>query len=836
MKSLSLDDLKYYPAIPFVIAFSLGILVQDTSPIPIFYLLSVSSLTFLLIFFLKRRGLLRLIPLLSLLLGYCTGSILYTFSTSDFRVEPFYQKKISHMKLSASVDKINEINSEKVEFTGSVITASYDSTYKDSITRRSNRIKIKKECLGDVKLIFKLREPGDSLLRIFRKELIPGRTINLTGNFSVPPKGRNPGGFDYQDYLYRQKISGLIYIDRDSTLEITGEYSFLSGNIYLLRKAMGEKIDELHSPKTAAILRGLIIADRTEIDEDVITGYVNTGIAHILAVSGFNVAIIYLLTLLLLQKFRHKNRLFELVLRLLVLFLFLVITQFQTTVVRAVLMFTVHSLLFYSGRLNNRWNTLAITALIILVFNPQDLFSVSFQLSVVAVGSLFVAEDIVSGIIFNLNAKIAGLNNGAFKEIVTRISDSWILRQSFELILITLLVQFGMLPFLIIYFGKISLLSLPANLVAIPTSSGLLVNGLVTLIISPLSTKVASIFAAGSDFANHLLNSFIFSLDELHFGIIEYGSFTFYDAVVFYLLIVLLIIIFLRNNKMIWRSAALISAIMVFTSSHLISASPPLKAGYSYIMAIDVGQGDCYLLRTPEDMTILIDAGDLEKSFDAGKMTVIPVLKKLGIDKIDAAFVSHYDNDHAGGMISLIREGILGKLYLPPPDTTDVDDLTLFNLLKNHENYEIIKKGTILSKENIVIELLTEIDSIPMGSGSNQRSAVLMATLENQKILFTGDLEKDGELELIRKNINLKCDFLKVGHHGSRFSTSNEFLMNAQPDYSLISAGVANWYNHPHPLVIERLENQNCKIFRTDLEGAIIFRIENGTVMKVNWR
>ncbi|MBK8660405.1 MAG: ComEC/Rec2 family competence protein [Ignavibacteriales bacterium] len=411
--------------------------------------------------------------------------------------------------------------------------------------------------MGDVKLILKLREPGDSLLRIFRKELIPGRTINLTGNFSIPPKERNPGGFDYQDYLYRQKISGLLYIDRDSTLEITGEYSFLSGNIYLLRKAMGEKIDELHSPKTAAILRGLIIADRTEIDEDVITGYVNTGIAHILAVSGFNVAIIYLLTLLLLQKFRHKNRLFELVLRLLVLFLFLVITQFQTTVVRAVLMFTVHSLLFYSGRLNNRWNTLAITALIILVFNPQDLFSVSFQLSVVAVGSLFVAEDIVSGIIFNLNAKIAGLNNGAFKEIVTRISDSWILKQSFELILITLLVQFGMLPFLIIYFGKISLLSLPANLVAIPTSSGLLVNGLVTLIISPLSTKVASIFAAGSDFANHFLNSFIFSLDELNFGIIEYGSFTFYDAVVFYLLIILLIIIFLRNNKMIWRSAAL---------------------------------------------------------------------------------------------------------------------------------------------------------------------------------------------------------------------------------------------------------------------------------------
>jgi competence protein ComEC len=253
-------------------------------------------------------------------------------------------------------------------------------------------------------------------------------------------------------------------------------------------------------------------------------------------------------------------------------------------------------------------------------------------------------------------------------------------------------------------------------------------------------------------------------------------------------------------------------------------------------MAIDVGQGDCYLLRTRDNTTIMIDAGDLEMSYDAGKMTVIPVLKKLGIDKIDVAFISHYDNDHAGGMISLIRSGIIEKLYLPPPDTSSVDDLTLFNLLSQHKNVEVIKKGNIFAKKDISIELLTDFDSIPPESGSNQRSAVLMATLENQKILFTGDLEKDGEMELIRKNLNLKCDFLKVGHHGSRTGTSNEFIENAKPVYSLISAGVANWYNHPHPLVLERLENQNCKIFRTDIEGALIFRIENGTVTKVNWR
>ncbi|MBK7867036.1 MAG: MBL fold metallo-hydrolase [Ignavibacteriales bacterium] len=192
-------------------------------------------------------------------------------------------------------------------------------------------------------------------------------------------------------------------------------------------------------------------------------------------------------------------------------------------------------------------------------------------------------------------------------------------------------------------------------------------------------------------------------------------------------------------------------------------------------MSIDVGQGDCYLLQTSDNTTILIDAGKLEKSYDAGKMTIIPVLKKLGIDKIDAAFISHYDNDHAGGMISLIRAGLIKKLYLPPPDTSSLDDLTLFNLLSKHENFELITKGNIFSKKGITIDLLTNFDSIPVEFSSNQRSAVLMATLENQKILFTGDLEKDGELELIRKNINLKCDLLKVGHHGSRLVLQMNF-------------------------------------------------------------
>lgn len=836
MKSLSLDGVKYYPAIPFTLAMSLGILVQDSSPLPLFFLLSVASLTFLFVIFLKRRELIRLIPLLSLLLGYCLGSLFYSISIQDFDDDPFYKKKISHIKVSASVDKIIELNSEKVEFEGSIITAVYDSTFKNAAGGKKVKTKLTKKIVNNVKLVFKLQEPDSSSLNRLENELIPGRTVNLTGNFSIPPKKRNPGGFDYQDYLKRQGISGLVYIDKDSAIDISGKFSPVSGYVYLLRKTIGKKIDELHSPATAAILRGLIIADRTEIDEDVINGYVNTGIAHILAVSGFNVAVIYLLILLLLQKFRHKNRLFELLLRLFILFLFLVITQFQTTVVRAVLMFTIHSVLFYSGRLNNRWNTLALTALLILMFNPQDLFSVSFQLSVVAVASLFIADDIVAAIRISLSAKYAKLKNGVFKELVTRISDSWLLRQSMDLILVTLLVQFGMLPFLIIYFGKISLLSLPANLVAIPVSSGLLINGLVTLIVSPFSSGIASLFAAGSDFADSSLNSFIFFLDHLNFGIIEYGYFTFYDAVVFYLLIFLLTIFFLRKNEWKWRGVAVLFSVIIFTTSHLINFSSPLKSGYSHIMAIDVGQGDCYLLRTPANTTIMIDAGDLEKSFDAGKMTVIPVLKKLGIDNLDAAFISHYDNDHAGGMISLIRAGLIKKLYLPPPDTTSVDDLTLFNLLSQHKNVEVIKKGNIFSIEDISIELLTDFDSIPKLAGSNQRSAVLMATLENQKILFTGDLEKDGEMELIRKNINLKCDFLKVGHHGSRFASSTDFLENAKPAYSLISAGVANWYNHPHPLVIERLEDQNSIIFRTDLEGALIFRIENGTVMKVNWR
>jgi competence protein ComEC len=836
MKNLTLDDIKFYPAIPFTLAMAFGILIQDFSPLPLFFLLSVSTLSLLFIVFLYRRGLLRLIPLLSLIIGYCTGSTLYSLSIYDFEDDPFHQPKISHIKLTATVNRISELNSDKINFTGSVYRVIYDSTFKDSGTGKRTKIRLTKEFKNGVEFVFKLGEPEDSLLKILNEELIPGRIVNLTGGFSTPLNRRNPGGFDYHDYLKRQLISGIIHINQDSLITFTGDYAPISGSIYLLRKNIGQLIDKFHSAPTAAILRGLIIADRTEIDEEVVNGYINTGIAHILAVSGFNVAVIYLLTLLLFQKLRYRSRITELVLRLIILFLFLTITQFQTTVVRAVLMFTVHSLLFYSGRLNNRWNTLAITTFLILVINPQDIFSVSFQLSVVAVSSLFIADTIFSEIWFNIRSKIVTMQNKSRKEIFIKIYDSFLMKESAQLIILTLLVQFGMLPFLIIYFGKMSLLSLPANLVAVPISSGLLINGIVTLLVSPLSSTIATLFATGSEFANYLLDYYIFTLNKTHFGTINYGSFTFFDGIVFYLLILLLIIVFTRKKSWVWRCSTFFIAVIIFTTSHLITRPEYLKSGYSHIMVIDVGQGDCYLIQTPENRTILIDAGKLDKTFDAGKSIVIPVLHKLGIKKIDVAIVSHYDNDHAGGMISLLRAGLIDKLLLPPPDTLNVDDITLFRMLAKHQNVEIIQYGNIFSKKQFEMDLLTDFDSIPKSSESNRRSAVIMVKLENQKILFTGDLDKNGEMELIRKNINLKCDLLKVGHHGSRFGTGNEFLDVTQPSFALISAGVANRYNHPHPLVIERLENKNTQIFRTDLEGALIFRIENDKIMKVNWR
>jgi len=835
MKKLSLDDIKYFPAIPFTITLCFGIIIANVSPFPLWFSIPLFVISTTLFFLLKLRNLEKIVLLFAFLSGFGFGISAIKISNDSLMLNPFNTPRKSGMEVTAKIIEVREMSRDNFIFTGEVTTASFDSSFVNEKGKK-NRKRVSHAYYPAPKLIFKIRDAEPAVFSYVKQNIKPGRSIRLFGTFNLPQGKRNPGGFDYSAYLKQELISGTFSVYSDSVIEISGEKDFITGNIFDFRKSIAEMLDSLHDPETAAILKGLIIADRSEIDEETVNSYIDTGIAHILAVSGFNVGIIYLLTLLLFQKIKPHSRWFDIIARLTILFLFLMLTQFQVTVLRAVIMFSVHSLLKFSGRLTNRWNTFAISVFIILLLNPQDLFSTSFQLSAAAVASLFIAESIYSSFRFSIIAFFNSKKEEATRKI-SSFYDSFLFRNLSELVIVTFFVQLGMLPFLLIYFGKITLLSLPANIVAVPVSSLMLLNGLLTLFVSVFSTSAAGILASASGLLNKFLNITIVALKDTNWGKIELQNFSFEEGIVFYLLIFALITIFSRKRDLKWRLSSIVISLLIIICTHSIFKATELSKSGLNLVAIDTGQGDCYLLKDKSGRTVLIDAGVLSERYDSGKSTVLPTLKRLGVDSIDIAFISHYDIDHAGGMITLLRQGVIKRLFIPPPDSSDISDLSLFALFSTFITPVVFKEGEVMKEGEFTIKSLTHTDSLDENIESNRRSMVLSISENNFKMLFTGDLDRTGERKLIKNNINLNSDLLKVSHHGSNSATTNLFLNAVRPKVAIISAGVANRYNLPHPLVIERLESSGCSILRTDLEGCIILEIdEQNHLNKIDWR
>lgn len=235
------------------------------------------------------------------------------------------------------------------------------------------------------------------------------------------------------------------------------------------------------------------------------------------------------------------------------------------------------------------------------------------------------------------------------------------------------------------------------------------------------------------------------------------------------------------------------------------------------IHIIDVGQGDSTLIKTPLGKNILIDAGDEKSDY-----IVKNYLKNQKIKDIDIIIASHFDSDHIGGLDNIINDFNVKKVYAPN-DISDTSSFNNFITACNNKNIQIeyLKKDYILNIEkNIVINVLSPSS---ISDNTNGNSIVFDLTYLDKSFLFTGDTEKNNENEMI-KNYDLEhIDFLKVSHHGSYTSSSEEFLKEITPDISVISCGYKNSYGHPHKSTLDTLNKHNSLIFRTDKNGDLIF-------------
>jgi len=796
--------LKNYPLVSITLSFVFGIICQSVfqfnfTELGITLLLSiVLGIVFWKIF--SERANLPAFAY-SLFPIFVTAALLFTYQNKNEIHYPVEQQFVKDVKI---IGRITDIDMKREnDFKFKIET---DSVITDSL-----------KVIGKFKIICRVKASDKKKFLNLYNKLEPGNVVCAEGVYNKGKGTRNPGEFDYRAYLFKQGITGFLSVNNPQNIKtLTSTVSPFSSMIFAVRKSIANKIDELQQPQTVGLLKGLLLGDKSEIDNETKTEFINSGVAHVLAVSGQQVGFIALIFIILLGR---MNIYLRTTLTIITLIFFLLITGLQAAVLRATIMAFVVFAAALTGREINAWNSIAIAALVILLVDANQLFDPGFQLSFVAVMATIGLYPYFSNWL-----KEFPLQNKFVKMLLA-------------MFFMSLAAQVGVLPFTNYYFGKISIISLIANLFVIPGISVILANGLLTLLLSLVSIHVANVFALAGDGVTALLYWLIKISATQDFSFIRVPNFTIQDSLIFYCCLLFLIITLGYTKRFFTKMVLLVLVSLntiVFCSLDNKNLLPNDRLS---VIMIDVGQGDAFLLKLPNGKTMLIDAGSSQFNFDNGERVIIPLLDYLGIEKIDYGIISHMDTDHFAGSVSLVNKNRIKKIIKPDLDSTDKNDLYFEQLLSVKKITSIPFRNTVFMNDDVRIYFLCDTHKPPVnGFKINDRSGILKVVHGKNSFLFVGDAHIKMENYLTsRWKFFLDADVLKLGHHGSKTSSGENFLNFVKPSICLLSVGEQNKFGHPSPIVMERLKKLQSTVYRTDTEGAVILQSDGDHLKKINW-
>ena len=597
----------------------------------------------------------------------------------------------------------------------------------------------------------------------YEREFMEGMKIRVTGVFDKPQKETIPNTFNYQNYLKTQKISYTVTISEIKQLK---KASFL----YQIKNKISHHLDNMPYQN---YYEAFIFGESNDLDKDRLS---QNGLSHLFAISGMHISFL----LFLLELFLPKNKLsFTSIFFILIFYSFL--AHFPISILRALGMYylTYFDKKYHLGL--QRRSTLLLLCLFFLIYNPYLLESVSFLFS------------------FYLSFCLSFL----------KPSKNYFL----SLVKSSLVAMLASLPILGCYFYQINLLSFIFNLLMIPFVSFLLFPLCLITFLFPALSFLFAFFIQIFDKMNVFFSQFTFAIISLP----KLCS-------VYYIFLAFLIGFFLASKKR--KKELFVILILSFIGLKII---PYLDSSLS-VYYLDVKQGDASLIVFPyKKEVILIDTGGQvsfsnaswkkkEKSYLASNLATF--IHSLGIDEITTLILTHGDYDHMGEAINLVNNFKVEKVIFNCGPYNDLEK-ELIKVLdeKKIKYYSCIKELNIDNNKLYFLQT-KEYDN------ENDNSNVIYTDLNGYKFMFMGDagIEKEKDIILDKYNIS-DIDVLKVGHHGSKTSSSKGFINVINPKYSIISVGKNNRYGHPNKEVLENLENS--KIYRTDLDGSIMFKIKN---------
>ncbi|AKP47879.1 DNA internalization-related competence protein ComEC/Rec2 [Bacillus smithii] len=654
-----------------------------------------------------------------------------------------------------------------------------------------------------LELRYTLHSPEEK--QLLQQKLVSPLVCSFSGKLLEPSTSRNENSFDYKTYLSDHQIYWII--EPIGNIRLDDCYYTKPTFLDRLQKMRAQGIQlvmDQFPQEMKAVAAALLFGDQSKADEELMTAYQKLGIIHLLAVSGLHVQLIAGAFFYLLIRLGVTRETSAWIL-LFLLPLYAVMTGGSPPVVRSVLM---TSFLLLASLTKRGWTSLdAIGAsfMLVILYDPFLLYHIGLQLSYMVSVSLLLSSPLISRLKSALGKSFA----------------------------ITLISQASSIPLLLYHFYEISIISLAANLFFVPFYSFLMMP---LSLFSFLFLKVAGGLPPPVQTFSWLfgkINQFAEDCGNLPFATIvtgkpnEFFLFLYMGAVFFFFFL------WEKYHSMI-KASLLLAAVLVV---HLMCLR---MSPYGEVTFIDVGQGDSIFIHLPfHKGNYLIDTGghlpfqrdewqEKSREFSVGRDILVPYLKSKGITEIDKLILTHGDYDHVGAATEIIPAVHIREIIITPGSEKDAIMKRIIRLafqkqIKVTEGIE----GQGWNTGNFAFLFLSPDDSFYEG---NNDSLVLYAKIGGLRWLFTGDLEKEGEAELVQQ-WNLKADILKVGHHGSKTSTSPKFLEAVNPKIAVISVGVKNRYGHPHPEVIRLLEEQHINVFRTDLNGQITYKFykEKGT-------
>jgi len=648
-----------------------------------------------------------------------------------------------------------------------------------------------------------------------------GDVITATGFLRRPKGQRNPGGFDYRAYLARHHIHALLRVSESNDITLTGTRKgnlILRHVVYPARRHMLQTIDKTTFGPGRAVLRTLIVGDRQWMTPELRDRFARAGIVHLLAVSGLHVGFVLLILTAIagLLRLPHSSRV---VLILLGLLFYALLTEAKDPVIRASIMAGVYLMGTLLERRTNALNTLSVAALVILLIRPQDLFDVGFQLSFAAVVSIVYGYQ-------KLRAQPWVI------KWHQRLPRHAVANHAITLVLVSLCAQIGIIPLAVYYFNRIPLLSVLVNVFAIPIVWLIAALGFTSILFGIVSPWLAAVYGILNHEIIALFIKAVTWIGGLPFSEVSIPTPHLLHILTYFFFILLLI--HMRNTVILKR---LVMLVLISLNLIVWKAALSSDAGKLTWIQFDVGQGDAALLRLPRGKHVLIDGGDRTPFFDNGEQVIASYLWHKGIRKLDAVILSHPHDDHVGGL-----------LYIA--DRFRIDQVVTGRIDLSSPLYDAFRE--IITDKKIPLRTVTDLDSlvypgimcylVPPDEGAfterhnvNNQSLIVNVLFGKTRLLFMGDGEKEAEQHILASGIPLRCQGLKVGHHGSATSSTAPFLWRARPEHAVISAGEYNRFNHPSPVVLERIRVVGATVYRTDLSGAVILKSDGQTLHPIDW-